>query len=181
MKEAGYPNGYGKTDGPPLLLVGSSTDPGPKQVESVKQDLAKVGITNLQVKELQYPDYYTQYYAEPSSNTAIGFAGWCEDFPSPDTFLTPLLYGPNILPHGNSNYSETNVPALNKSIEKAQAASPAEAPAAWVTANRKATESASWVPYRWTYGQIVVGPNITHAFYNQYYELIDWVNSGVKH
>jgi peptide/nickel transport system substrate-binding protein len=181
MKEAGYPNGYGKADGPPLLLVGSSTDPGPKQVESVKQDLAKVGITNLQVKELQYPDYYTQYYAEPSSNTAIGFAGWCEDFPSPDTFLTPLLYGPNILPHGNSNYSETNDPALNKSIEKAQAASPAEAPAAWAAANKKATESASWVPYRWTYGQIVVGPNITHAFYNQYYELIDWVNSGVEH
>jgi peptide/nickel transport system substrate-binding protein len=181
MSEAGFPHGYGKSDGPPLLFIGASSDPGPKQVESAKQDLAKIGITNVQVKELQYPDYYTQYYAEPSSNTAIGFAGWCEDFPSPDTFLTPLVYGPNILPHANSNYSETNDPTLNRLIEKAQGAPPNEAQAAWQATNKVATELASWVPYRWTYGQIVVGPKLTNAFYNQYYELVDWVNAGVRH
>jgi peptide/nickel transport system substrate-binding protein len=181
MKEAGYPHGYGKGDGPPLLFIGASSDPGPKLVESAKQDLAKIGITNFQVKELQYPDYFTQYYAEPSSNTAIGFAAWCEDFPSPDTFLTPLLYGPNILPHANSNYSETNDPNLNHLIVKAEKAPLSDAPSAWAAANKAATQGASWVPYRWSFGRIIVGQNLTNAFYNQYYELIDWVNAGVKH
>jgi peptide/nickel transport system substrate-binding protein len=181
MKEAGYPHGYGKSDGPPLLFIGASSDPGPKLVESTREDLAKIGITNLQVKELEYPDYYTQFYAEPSSNTAIGFAGWCEDFPSPDTFLTPLLYGPNILPHANSNFSETNDPKINSLIEKAEAAPLATADAAWAATNKAATQFASWVPYRWSFGRIIIGPNLTNAFYNQYYELIDWVNAGVKH
>jgi peptide/nickel transport system substrate-binding protein len=180
MKEAGYPHGYGKSDGPPLLMIGASSDPGPKQMESAKQDLAKIGITNVQVKELVYPDYYTQYYNEPSSHTAIGFAGWCEDFPSPVTFLTPLLYGPNILPHGNSNFSLTDDPTINHLIVKAQAAPLDKSAAAWAAANKAATQYGSWVPYRWSFGRIIVGPNVTNAFYNQYYELIDWVNAGVK-
>jgi peptide/nickel transport system substrate-binding protein len=176
MKQAGYANGFhGK-----LLFVGSSTDPGPKQVESVRSDLKKIGIDNFQIKELTYPDYYTQYYEEPSTKTALGFAGWCEDFPSPDTFLTPLLYGPNILPHGNSNYSMINDPSLNSLIQKAEAAPPSQAAAAWGAANKKATELAVWVPFRWTFARVVVSPRMTNAYYDQYYENVDFVNSGVN-
>jgi peptide/nickel transport system substrate-binding protein len=176
MKQAGLADGYhGK-----LLFVGSSTDPGPKQVESVRSDLKKIGIDNLQIKELVYPDYYTQYYQEPTTNTAIGFAGWCEDFPSPDTFLTPLLYGPNILPHANSNYSELNDKTLNDLITTAQAASPADADAAWAAANKRATEDAAWVPYRWSFARVVVSPRMQNAYYDQYYENIDFVNAGVN-
>lgn len=176
MKKGGYPNGFhGK-----LLFVGSSTDPGPKQVESVRSDLKKIGIDNLQIKELVYPDYYTQYYEEPTTNTAIGFAGWCEDFPSPDTFLTPLLYGPNILPHGNSNYSELNDAQLNSLIVKAKQAAPDQADAAWAATNKRATELAAWVPYRWTFARIIISSRLHNAYYDQYYENIDIANVGVQ-
>jgi peptide/nickel transport system substrate-binding protein len=176
MKDAGYPNGFHDK----LLFVGSSTDPGPKQLESVRSDLKKIGIDNFQIKELVYPDYYTQYYQEPTTNTAIGFAGWCEDFPSPDTFLTPLLYSPNILPHGNSNYSELKDPTLDSLIEKAQAAAPADASAAWEATNKQATQDAAWVPYRWTFARVVVSPRMQNAYYDQYYENVDFVNAGVN-
>jgi peptide/nickel transport system substrate-binding protein len=176
MKEAGYANGFHDK----LLFVGSSSDPGPKQVESVRSDLKKIGIDNLQVKELVYPDYFTQYYSEPNTNTAIGFAGWCEDFPSPDTFLTPLLYSHNILPHANSNYSELNDPTLDSLIEKAQGAAPADAAAAWAAANKRATEDAAWVTYRWGFARVIVSPRMQNAFYDQYYENIFFVNAGVN-
>jgi peptide/nickel transport system substrate-binding protein len=176
MKDAGYPNGFHDK----LLFVGSSTDPGPKQLESVRSDLKKIGIDNFQIKELVYPDYYTQYYQEPTTNTAIGFAGWCEDFPSPDTFLTPLLYSPNILPHGNSNYSELKDTKLDSLIETAQAAAPADAAAAWEATNKQATEDAAWVPYRWTFARVVVSPRMQNAYYDQYYENVDFVNAGVN-
>jgi len=176
MKQAGYANGFhGK-----LLFVGSSTDPGPKQVESVRSDLKKIGIDNLSIKELVYPDYYTQYYEEPTTNTALGFAGWCEDFPSPDTFLTPLLYGPNILPHGNSNYSELNDTTLNNLITTAQQAPASGADAAWAAANKRATEDAVWVPTRWSFARVVVSPRMQNAYYDQYYENVDFVNAGVN-
>jgi peptide/nickel transport system substrate-binding protein len=176
MKEAGLADGFHDE----LLFVGSSTDPVPKQMESVAADLKKIGIDTFKKKALVYPDYYTQYYEEPKTNTALGFAGWCEDFPSPDTFLTPLLYGPNILPHANSNYSELDDPELNSLIEKAQAAPPDSAEAAWAAANKKATELAAWVPYRWTFARVIVSPGVTNAYYDQYYENIDIANVGVQ-
>lgn len=176
MEEAGYANGFpGK-----LLVVGESEDPGPKMMESLRADLKKIGITNLEVKLLKYPDYYTQYYGEPRTNTALGFSGWCEDFPDPVTFLEPLLYGPNILPHANSNYSELDNPQLNQLIEEALALPLGpERTQKWEQANKLATELAPWVPIRWYKSRLLVSPRMENAFYHAYYEHPDWVNAGV--
>ena len=176
MKQAGYANGYKGQ----LLLVGDSTPPVPQMFQSVKQDLAKIGITNLKIKTLPYPDYYTQYLEIPAKHVAAGFAAWCEDFPSPTSFMTPLLYGPSILQQGNSNYSMMNDPELNAAIKKASETTGSAAKAAWEKANRLATLKAPWVPYRWYKARIVVSNNLTNAFFHSYYEWIDWPNVGVK-
>src|SRR5206468_3882464 len=128
-------------------------------------------------KTLHYPDYYTQYYEEPRTNTAFGMSGWCEDYPSPVTFLKPLLYGPNVLPHANSNYSELNVPAVNTAIEDAESATGNAATTAWENANKLATEQAPWVTYRWGLVRELASTNMVNAYYHSYYENIDWVNA----
>jgi peptide/nickel transport system substrate-binding protein len=163
-----------------LLLVGDAAGAGPKQVESLRADLTKIGFTNFEVKTLNYPDYYTQYYGEPSTNTALGFSAWCEDWPSPVTFLEPLLYGPNILEHGNSNYAELDDPGLNETIEEASGTPLDEAQEEWTAANREATELAPWVPVRWYLDRDLASENLTGAYWHQYYTAVDWVNVGTE-
>ncbi|CAN5724562.1 ABC transporter substrate-binding protein [soil metagenome] len=178
ITEAGLGGGYAC---PKLLLVGDASGAGPKQVESFQADLEKIGFprSSFDVRTLNYPDYYTQFYEDPTSDTAFGFSAWCEDFPSPTTFLTPLLYGPNILKSGNSNYSELDDPELNSLIEKAQESTGSDATAAWEAANKKATELAPWVPYRWYKSRTLASDRMENAYFHAYYENLDWINSGV--
>ena len=163
-----------------LLLVGDAQGAGAKQLESLRADLESIGFDNLEIKQLNYPDYYTQYYGEPATNTAMGFSGWCEDWPSPVTFLEPLVYGPNILKHGNSNYSELDDPEMNSTIEKASATPIDEADEEWTAANKLATELAPWVPIRWYLDRQLASEHLVNAYYHQYYNGFDWVNVGTN-
>ena len=134
------------------------------------------------MKLLNFPDYFTQFYGVPRTNTAMGLAAWCEDYPSPVTFLEPLLYGPNILPQGNSNHAELDDPTVNKAIEEASAI-PIDRPAAeqaWIDANKLATETAPWIPVHWFLDDEVVSDKVVGAYWHQYYAAIDWPNVGVK-
>ncbi len=164
----------------PLLLVGDASGAGPKQLESLRADLESIGFDNLDIKQLNYPDYYTQYYGEPNTNTAMGFAAWCEDWPSPVTYLEPLMYGPNILKHGNSNYSEIDDPELNTSIEEASATPIDEAEEEWTASNKLATELAPWVPVRWYLDRELASEHLVNAYWHQYYTALDWVNVGTN-
>jgi len=161
-----------------LLLVGDASGAGPKQIESLRADLEAIGFDNLEIKQLNFPDYFTQYYSEPSTNTAMGFGGWCEDWPSPVTYLEPLMYGPNILKHGNSNHAEIDDPELNSAIEKASATPIDEAEDEWTEANKIATELAPWIPVRWYLSRTLTSENLVNAYWHQYYATIDWVNVG---
>lgn len=178
LKEAGLANGFHDK----LLVVGDASGAGPKQIESLRSDLEAVGFDNLDIKQVNYPDYYTQYYGVPRSNTAIGFAAWCEDYPSPVTFLEPLLYGPNIIPQGNSNYAELDDPQLNQAIVKSSAVplESEEAVGSWENTNKMATELAPWVPLRWYLDRDVGSTNLQGAYWHAWLTAIDWVNTGVK-
>ncbi len=178
LKEAGLEDGFHDK----LLVVGDAAGAGPKQIESLRADLEAVGFDNLDIKQLNYPDYYTQYYGVPRSNTAIGFAGWCQDFPSPVTFLEPLMYGPNIIQQGNSNYSEIDDPELNKAIEDSVAVpiDSDEAVGSWEDTNKMATELAPWVPLRWYLDRDLGSTNLVNGYWHQQFTSLDWVNTGVK-
>jgi peptide/nickel transport system substrate-binding protein len=177
LDEAGLGDGF---DGR-LLVVGDAAGAGPKQLESLRADLEGIGFTNLDIKQLNYPDYFTQYYAVPRTNTALGFAAWCEDYPSPVTFLEPLLYGPNITPQGNNNSAELDDPEVNSAIETASEVpiDSAEAEKAWIDANKKATETAPWVPLRWYLDRDLGSENLRGGYWHAYYTALDWVNAGV--
>jgi peptide/nickel transport system substrate-binding protein len=183
MKDAGYPNGWYRKL---LLYTGPSTSlgslrPRPKQVEALRADLRKIGIDHVKVEQTggTFPGG-SLYSLEPLPKTALGFAGWCADFPSPSSFLVPLLYGPSNRPTVSSNYSHLNDASLNSLIRKAEAASYGDADAAWAAANKRATELAPWVPLLWSFSRVVVSPHTVAPFYQQLYQKIDIVNAGVN-
>ncbi|MEA2506351.1 MAG: peptide/nickel transport system substrate-binding protein [Actinomycetota bacterium] len=175
MKKAGYGGGYHKR----LLFFAAPTDSTPGQISSVRADLKKIGID----KVTQGPSDLLpspQYYQDPASRTGLGFASWCADLPSPDSFLTPLLYGPDLKARTNNNYSQVNDPELNSLIRKAQAADPAHASAAWTAANKRGTELAALVPIRWSFARVLVSARLRNAYYDQSLQNVDFVNAGVK-
>ena len=178
MADAGYPNGYDK----PILMVGSSDDPGPKAFESMRADLEALGFSNIETKLLPYPNYYTQYYQVPNK-THIGAApGWCEDYADAFTFFDPLFNGENLTPKNNlSNYSQIDNPRLNSMIEQAsQEPVGPERTAAWEEVNRLATELAPWVPTRWGNSKIVISDRLLNAYYHSYYAGLDYPNLALE-
>jgi peptide/nickel transport system substrate-binding protein len=183
MKDAGYPNGWHRKL---LLYTGPATSldairPRPKQVEALRADLRKIRIDHVKVEQTggTFPGG-SLYSLEPLPKTALGFAGWCADFPSPSSFLVPLLYGPSNRPRVSSNYSHLNDTTLNSLIRKAEAASYGDADAAWAAANRRTTALAPWVPFLWSFSRVVVSPHTVAPVYQQLYQNIDFVNAGVN-
>ena len=168
MKEAGYAKGFhGK-----LLVVGDSTDPVPQQFESIREDLKAIGIDNLDIKTLPYPDYYTNYVGVPSKHVAMGLTNWCEDFPGAASFLTPLF-------HGESNYPLLDDPQVNSLIDKATGETGQQAAADWEKANKMVTELGVYVPYRWYKGRELASNRLQNAYFHTYYTALDWINAGV--
>jgi peptide/nickel transport system substrate-binding protein len=183
MKQAGDPNGWHRKL---LLYTGPFTLAGsmsirPQQVQALRADLAKIGIDDVKVEHsVPLQGIGSQYYTQPVPRTALGFASSCADFPSPSSFLTPLLYGPSNRPRTNSNYSDLNDARLNALIRKAQAASSDKADAAWAAANKRATVIAPWVPLLWSFSRVVVGTRVVAPIYDQLFGNIDFVNAGVN-
>jgi peptide/nickel transport system substrate-binding protein len=176
MAETPYKNGFhGK-----LLVVGDSSAPVPQQFESIRQDLKAIGIDNLDIKTLPYPDYYTNYVGIPAKHVALGLTNWCQDFPSPTSFITPLFAGSSILSQGNSNYPLLNDPTVNSLIDKASGETGSAAAADWLKLNKMITNLAVYVPYRWYKCRIPISTRVQNAYYHSYYEQIDWVNTGVS-
>ncbi|CAN5711631.1 ABC transporter substrate-binding protein [soil metagenome] len=178
MADAGFPDGFDEE----VLMVGASDPPHDKIAETVRADLEELGFTNLDVKLPAFPNQYTQFYGIPDKNVGIGTsAGWCKDYNDAFTFLDPLFHGDNILQSGNQNYSEIDDPELNAAIDEAAALPPGdERVAAWVEANKMATESGVWVPWSWDKETILQSGDLVNPIYTSFVAHIDWTNVGVS-
>ena len=82
--------------------------------------------------------------------------GWSLDFADPQTMLDPTFNGENIIPRGNSNWPELDVPEVNKAIDDAKLVTdPAERAQAWADVNHSIVEQAPRIPYMWDYQTVV--------------------------
>ncbi|HVF53599.1 MAG TPA: ABC transporter substrate-binding protein [Actinomycetota bacterium] len=177
MAEAGFADGYDEE----IFVVGSSTPPHDKYFESVRSDLEELGFTNIKEKLPEFPFQYSQFYGIPAKNVDIGIsAGWCKDYNDAFTFFDPLFHGENILESGNSNYAETDDPALNDAIDAAaRLTDPEERDSAWSDVNKQASELGVWVPWSWDSDIVVFSEHAVGAYYHTFYNAIDWVNVGI--
>jgi peptide/nickel transport system substrate-binding protein len=150
LAEAGYP------DGLTLSYVGSSTGRGPAFTTVLQASLARVGI-KLNIKTFEGFSVYFDSLLFPAKRREhqLGDAEWCPDYPGDGarSFFVLLFDGRSILPSGNNNMAEYNVPEVNQAIDQALAEpDPAKRSALWAALDQRIMQDAPWAP--WAYAKV---------------------------
>lgn len=109
--------------------------------------LRKIGF-RVRLKVLSADNYFTVIGRHRTPNLDAGWSNWFADFPNPDDFLRPLLFGSSILPSYNGNFARLSVPKLDQKA-KALARQPLgpDAERAYGALDRAYMKLAPWVPY----------------------------------
>ena len=91
---------------------------------------------------------YWDTIATEKADPQIVFQDWNQDYPEGQDFIDVLLNGEHIVNVGNNNNSNTNIPALNKQIDAAQAMplGPARN-AEWAKLDLAFMKQAPWAPF----------------------------------
>jgi peptide/nickel transport system substrate-binding protein len=99
------------------ITVWADSEPENAEATAYYQNvLTKLGF-NAKLKEIN-ADTYTQLIGNQSTpDLDTGWYDWFEDYPHPNDYFQPLLAGESILPSGNTNFSMTDIPALNTKIK----------------------------------------------------------------
>ena len=99
------------------ITVWADSEPENAEATAYYQNvLTKLGF-NAKLKEIN-ADTYTQLIGNQSTpDLDTGWYDWFEDYPHPNDYFQPLLAGESILPSGNTNFSMTDIQALNTKIK----------------------------------------------------------------
>lgn len=126
------------------------TDDEPENAEATQyyqNVLTELGF-HAKLKEIS-ADTYTQLIGNQSTpDLDTGWYDWFEDYPHPNDYFQPLLAGESILPSGNTNFSMTNVPALNAKVKKlGEETLGPEQEAEYAALDKEFMKEAPWAPY----------------------------------
>jgi peptide/nickel transport system substrate-binding protein len=149
FKAAG--NASGKYEGTEtVLIVGDNAEPDKSIAQITEQQLNEMGF-QTKLRLVTRDTMFTKFCNVPDSEvTVCPSVGWAQDFADPQTMLDPTFNGENIIPTGNSNWPEMDVPEVNKMIDDAKLITePAERATAWADVNKAIMEQAPSIPYMW--------------------------------
>jgi peptide/nickel transport system substrate-binding protein len=100
---------------------------------------------------------YTRFCGTPAAGVHVcPNVGWFKDFQDAQTVLDPPFHGDNIQPTNNVNWSQLDVPEIDRLMDEAATVTdPAERARAWAEVNRKVTEAVPGIPYQWDIQNLV--------------------------
>ena len=110
LADAGYPDGFETT------LSTDNVDPNPRLWQSVRADLAAVGV-NAQLKTMSNTSFYVQ--RTTPMTLAAGSRDWWMDFPDPSDWIAPLFSKASAV-EGGMNSSFWWSPRIEKLFSEAQ-------------------------------------------------------------
>jgi peptide/nickel transport system substrate-binding protein len=149
IKLAGYPSGkYTGTN--TVQVVGASSTPEKEDAEIANQTLKNLGFhTKLTLVEIA--TMYAKYCDAPKEEIEVcPTVGWIADFADPQTVLKPTFNGKAIVPTGNVNQGQVDIPTINAEMAAAELVKGKEARAkAWAKIDDELVENAVAVPYDW--------------------------------
>jgi peptide/nickel transport system substrate-binding protein len=160
MKLAGYPSGK-YTGGETITVVGARGNPLEQDAEIVNNTLKELGFsTKFTLQETS--TMYAKYCNVPKENIDVcPSVGWIADFADPQTILNITFNGKLIVPTGNVNWGQTNVPKLNEEMTKAESITGKQARAtAWAKIDTEVVENAAAVPFDWDKQGMVEGKGV---------------------
>jgi peptide/nickel transport system substrate-binding protein len=121
--------------------------------------LEEIGL-KAELKILNPDNYFTVIGNTSTPNLDTGFADWFQDYPHPNDFLF-LLNGENIQSTNNQVFGQTNIPALNKKIDKlATEQLGPQQESEYAELDEEFMKEAAWAPYGTRTLSLFVSENI---------------------
>ncbi len=174
LAECGQPDGFAT-----VLAVPDSTT-SVQVAEQVTAQLAEVGI-EAEVRALDAGTFYTNDVGDPANVMANGYGiiltTWTADFPTPGSFLVPLVDGRVIAAVNNTNYARLDDPGINALVDQARAVAD---PAAWREVAAAAAATNAYVPLVETRVQLVSGQRLRNGLVMEPYTGYDLATAGVR-
>jgi peptide/nickel transport system substrate-binding protein len=160
FRRAGYRSGR-YTGKQTLLMVGEMVGVSPRIAEAAKRSFERMGFRVKLKLALTIP-MYTKYCNVPAAQVAIcANVGWPLDFEDGQTMLDPTFNGAHISPANNSNWSQLDVPSVNRAMAKAEVAiTPAARGRAWAAVDRLVTAQAPAIPWAWDTVPLIESRNV---------------------
>jgi peptide/nickel transport system substrate-binding protein len=134
-------------EGAAVTVWGNDAETTKKLVAYLADVLNSIGL-NAKLKIVNGSVYWTTL-GNQATKAQIGFADWFQDYPHPLDWFDVLLNGERITQTHNNNYSNANVPAINKKIDELKKA-PELTDAVnqqWADVDKMVAENALWVAY----------------------------------
>jgi peptide/nickel transport system substrate-binding protein len=160
MKAAGYPN-CKYTGSAKVVIVGSNSDPGPKEMQIVEAGLQKLGF-KTQIRAVPQETMYSKFcgYRKAQYNVCPT-AGWIEDFPDPYAYLYVPFSGKALVPVNNVNWAQLDDPKINAAMDSAaQITDPAQRRQAWANVDKMIVMAAPAIPEIWAKNPLVKGTQV---------------------
>ncbi|MGY1616874.1 ABC transporter substrate-binding protein [Geodermatophilus sp. SYSU D00691] len=175
----------GRPDGFATVLAVANAPSSVDLANAIAGQLGEVGI-EVEVRPLDPTTFYATDVGKPDNVAANGYgivlATWTADFPTPGSFLVPLVDGRSVRSVGNTNYARLNDPAVNGLVDtaRAPAADAAAASAAWAEVATAAAGTAAYVPLAETRIQLIAGQRLRNGLVMQAYSGYDLATAGVR-
>lgn len=149
MRRAGYANGRYTGDAE-LSMVTDTTPLGRRTGEVVRQAFESLGI-KVRTRAVARDIMYSRFCNVPAAEVAIcPNVGWVEQLSDPQTVLEQTFSGSAIQEVNNSNWSQLDVPAINRAIRRAKRITDRDRrAAAWGKIDRMVTGQAPAIPLLW--------------------------------
>jgi peptide/nickel transport system substrate-binding protein len=172
--------GCGRPHGFATTLAVADTPAGVGLARAVAAQLARVGI-RVTVRPLDAGSFYATDVGNPANvvrrRYGIVLATWTADFPTPGSFLGPLVDGASIRPVGNTNYAHLDDDAVNRLVATARAGGGA---AAWRAVADAAQKTGAYVPLAESRVQLVAGQRLRNGVVMLAYSGYDLATAGVR-
>jgi peptide/nickel transport system substrate-binding protein len=170
----------GLPDGFSTVLAVADTPTGVQVAEEIAGQLDEVGI-QVEVRPLDATSFYATDVGNPDNVKANGFgivlATWTADFPTPASFLTPLVDGRSLRGVGNTNFARLDDAAVNALVDTARGAGD---PAAWREVAEAVAATSVYVPLAEIRVQLVAGQRLRNGVVMQPYSGYDLATAGVR-
>jgi peptide/nickel transport system substrate-binding protein len=160
MKLAGFPSGK-YTGNATVTIVGSNSDPGPKEMAIVQSGMQALGFKTV-LKPVPQQTMYSKFCGYVKAHiTVCPTAGWIEDFPDPYAYLFVPFSGKAIVPVNNVNWAVLNDPKINAAMDSAaQVTDPTARNKAWANVDKLITLAAPAIPEIWASNALVKGSQV---------------------
>ena len=144
-----------------FLTIAANADPGKKTAESFQGQMEELGF-QLNFRPVPQDTLYTKFCGVPAAKVVFcPNVGWFKDFSDPQSMLDATFNGNNIIPQGNVNWPQLNVPAINDAMDAAGPIAVGTARnEAWAAINRQIAEQAPAIPWLWDKTALINSSNV---------------------